>query len=120
MAELETVRQFKTPEPSPTVKISFSPHGEVYSFVVGATTIEFPEAFWGPINASLKFKVETVFPTSARSAVLYRWDFGDGHEGSGVEASHTYLQKSENLSVVCVVTDNFGIEWTSRKSMYVH
>jgi PKD repeat protein len=41
------------------------------------------------------------------SIVDYRWDFGDGHTGSGVTSSHAYLAP-DVYTVVLTVTDDGG------------
>lgn len=43
--------------------------------------------------------------------VSYEWDFGDGHNGSGVNPVHEYSQPGEYI-VTLVITDNNGITYS--------
>lgn len=118
MTELETIRSIPSPSSTPVISIEFSPHGEKYSYVVGETTIEWHNTFYGSMNEPITFTATVTMP-SGRTASSFHWEFGDGNEGSGNPVSHTYSQATVNLNVACVVTDNFGVEWTARKTMYI-
>ncbi|CAM2006872.1 PKD domain-containing protein [Acanthopleuribacter pedis] len=73
----------------------------------------------GPVNeaptASFSFttdELSAAFDGSAStdsdgSIASYAWDFGDGNQGSGVSAAHTYRSEG-TYRVVLVVTDNQG------------
>lgn len=118
MANLESVRSRPTAKPTPVISLDFSPHKEVYTYAVGEATIEWNNTFYGHINEVITFTATIVWPPGM-SVAGYHWDFGDGSEAGTNPATHTYLQATVNLNVAFTVTDNHGVEWTARKSMYL-
>jgi len=50
------------------------------------------------------------------SITAYIWDFGDGHTGSGVNASHTY-SVDDSYAVTVTVTDNEGATHSTTKGV---
>lgn len=119
MTTLESVRSFPTPEPTPTIRITFSPHQEAYTYLLGETLVAPLNSFYAGVNQSLTFTATIEFNVTDRWAVGYRWEFGDGGISYSNPATHTYSQENTNLQVAFIVIDNKGKEWRARKSMYV-
>lgn len=115
---LETIRVLPDPKATPVISIDFSPHKEVYTYVIGETTQEWSSTFYAHVAEVVTFTATIVWPTG-KSVAGYKWEFGDGSEGSGNPSTHTYAQASVNLNVTLTITDNNGVEWTARKSMYL-
>ena len=85
---VETVRVYPTPEPTPTIRIDFSPHGEAFTFNVGETAYSPAGAFYGAVKTTLTFTATTIFPVSTRQPVAYEWEFGDGSIGFNNPTTH--------------------------------
>jgi hypothetical protein len=119
MSTLESVRSFPTPEPTPSIRLDFAPHKEVYVYTLGETTVEPANTFYAHANETLTFTASITFPTASRYAVGYRWEFGDGGVAYSNPATHVYKQPSTTMLAVFVVTDNKGVEWRASKAMYL-
>lgn len=115
----ETIRSFAPARATPSIALDFSPHKGAYTYSIGETTVEFANTYYANINEVITFTATLTFPTPDRYAVGYHWSFGDGSEGFANPATHTYKQTSVNIDVAFTVTDNKGVEWTARKSMYL-
>lgn len=48
----------------------------------------------------------------------YDWDFGDGTQGTGKSASHTYTTQG-TFTIILTVTDNWGAQDDAAKTVYV-
>lgn len=118
MSNKESVRSFPTPEPTPTIRISFAPHGEAYTYLLGETLISPANAFYAATKTSITFTATVEFHVADRWAVGYRWDFGDGGMAYSNPATHTYTQANITLQTSFIVIDNKGVEWKARKSVY--
>lgn len=115
---LETIRALPDPKATPVISIDFSPHKEVYVYEAGAVEFPWSNTFYAHINEVVTFTATVVMPTG-KTIAGYKWEFGDGSEGSGNPSTHTYLQASININCVLTVTDNNGVEWIARKTMYL-
>jgi PKD repeat protein len=58
-------------------------------------------------TATVFFNASASRPAPGRTLTGYRWDFGDGASGSGVQASHAYAVAG-SYNVTLVVTDDVG------------
>lgn len=56
-----------------------------------------------PVN----FNASASLPAAGRTIVSYRWDFGDGTSGTGVQTSHVYTTPGD-YTVTLVVEDDAG------------
>ena len=78
-----------------------------------------PTASFTSTSAQLVANVDASASTdSDGSIVSYAWDFGDGSTGTGVKASHTYVQ-SGSYPVKLTVTDNQGATGTVTNAVTV-
>lgn len=119
MTTLESVRSFPVPEPTPNIRLNFSPHKEAYVYTVGETTVSPANAFYAHINESVTLTASIEFFVADRWAVGYKWDFGDGVVGNSNPATHIYKQPNTTMQVSFTVIDNKGVEWYARKAMYL-
>lgn len=115
---MESIRSFPTPEPTPSIRLDFSPHRETYVYTVGEATVEFVNTYLGHTNEDITFTATISFPTNRRYASGYRWDFGDGSKGFTNPVKHTYIQ-GNTYQVSFIIIDNFGLEWGATKNMYI-
>lgn len=119
MTTLESVRSFPTPEPTPTIRLDFSPHHEEYIYTLGEVTVAPANAFYAHVNETVTFTATIEFHVLDRWAVGYRWNFGDGGIAYSNPATHVYVQSNTTMQAAFVVIDNKGIEWRARRSMYL-
>lgn len=115
----QTVRAYPAPEPTPNIKIDFSPHGAAYTYNVGEESYAPASTFWAAVNTSLTFTATVTFAGAGQSVAGYEWKFGDGSIGSTNPVTHTYTLISE-LPVTLVITDNRGREFRAYKTLFVH
>lgn len=87
--------------------------------MVGEATIKPANTFYAHVTEVVTLTATVTFATTKQYAIGYRWDFGDGSKGYSNPATHTYTQTNASMQVSLVVTDNRGVEWTARKSMYL-
>jgi len=92
------------------------------SINVGAGTQPTADFVFSPLNPlptqQIFFNASASRPAPGRSLVSYRWDFGDGQSGTGVQPSHAYAAAG-TYNVTLVVTDDVGRTMTSTKSLTV-
>jgi PKD repeat protein len=69
-------------------------------------------------NQQVFFNAASSKPSSGRTITSYRWDFGDGTSGSGVQTSHTY-SVTGGYSVTLTVTDDAGNVGTVTQSVTI-
>lgn len=119
MTTLESVRSFPTPEPTPSIRLDFSPHKEAYIYTLGEVTVEPANTFYAHINETVTFTATVEFHVTDRWAVGYRWEFGDGGVAYTNPATHKYSQPNTTLQASFTVIDNKGQEWRAHKAMYL-
>jgi PKD repeat protein len=119
MSTNQTVRAYPAPEPTPDVRIDFSPHGVVYTYNVGEESYAPANTFWANVNTALTLTATVVFSGVGQSAAGYEWRFGDGTTGFTNPVVHTYALTSE-VPVTLIITDNRGQEFRAYKTLYVH
>lgn len=118
MSITETVRQYPAPEPTPNIRIDFSPHKEAYTYNVGEESYAPANTFYGKTGEVITFTATVTFAGSNQLAVGYEWFFGDGATGATNPATHTYTLTSE-MPVTLIITDNRGVKWRAYKTMYL-
>ena len=73
----------------------------------------------GPLpTQQVFFNASASRPAPGRTLTDYRWDFGDGQSGTGVQPSHAYASPG-TYNVTLVVTDDVGRVATITKSLTV-
>ena len=94
----------------------------VLSISVGAGaqgTADFVFSPTGPLpTQQVFFNASASRPAPGRTLTDYRWDFGDGQSGTGVQPSHAYASPG-TYNVTLVVTDDVGRVATITKSLTV-
>jgi PKD repeat protein len=94
----------------------------VLSITVGAGAQPTADFVFSPTNPlptqQVFFNASASRPASGRTLTGYRWDFGDGQSGSGVQPSHAYALPG-SYNVTLVVTDDAGRTATTTKGLTV-
>ena len=72
-----------------------------------------PAAVSGTVTGTTPFTVyfDAYESTSDSGIVSYSWDFGDGSSGTGITASHTYINSSDcdlTFNAILTITDSNG------------
>ena len=103
------------------VTFDFTPKGAAFTYTIGGTTYGGAThgAYRVAVNTAITFTATTTFYDAGYSAVVYRWDFGDGVEATGNPAVHTFKFANPHTMVTLVVEDNDEKLWTTRRQLYV-
>jgi cytochrome c len=72
----------------------------------------------GAAPMTVQFSAQGSFDYDKDDALRYRWDFGDGSQGEGLQASHTYA-KPGKYEAVLTISDSDGKTATRKQQMQV-
>lgn len=103
---VDYINRLLGPLPSVLIDYTWVPQGSLMSYTINGTVYNSgtPQT---PINQAITFTAKPAFPYGVDLSIVdYRWDFGDGVTGKGLEVTHTYLFASPYTQCVLCITDD--------------
>ena len=60
---------------------------------------------WEPVGGTFEIHYQST-STSQHDIISYHWNFGDGHEGDGINPHHTYPEPGTYVVCLLIITED--------------